>query len=337
MSRRYVGIAWHADPVAAQRSVFGRVTLVSGPEGLLADRAVDQVVARARAEDPQVEIAEIDAARLDFASLVEFTGQSLLSSRRIAVIRDLAELPLDLGGELTRLATQPVPDLSVVLVHRGGNKGKSLLDRLREAQVDVVDCPQAKPWELPDFVIAEARRAGGSIERPAAQVLVDSVGQDLRSLVAAVWQLLADGESGQITGSQVRRYFGGRAEVTSFAVADAALSGRPGPAMEQLRWAMTTGVAPVLITSALAAGLRGLGKLISAPPGFREADLAREVGVPPWKLKSMRAQARGWDAAGIAHALTVVAAADADVKGAADDSAFALERAVLAVSRGRRG
>ena len=337
MSRRYVGIAWHADPVAAQRSVFGRVTLVSGPEDLLADRAVDQVVARARAEDPQVEIAEIDAARLDFASLVEFTGQSLLSSRRVAVIRDLAELPPDLGGELTRLATQPVPDLSVVLVHRGGNKGKPLLDRLREAQVDVVDCPPAKPWELPDFVIAEARRAGGSIERPAAQVLVDSVGQDLRSLVAAVWQLLADGESGQITGSQVRRYFGGRAEVTSFAVADAALSGRPGPAMEQLRWAMTTGVAPVLITSALAAGLRGLGKLISAPPGFRETDLAREVGVPPWKLKSMRAQARGWDAAGIAHALTVVAAADADVKGAADDSAFALERAVLAVSRGRRG
>jgi DNA polymerase III subunit delta len=337
VSRRYVWIAWHADPVAAQRSVFGRVTLVSGPEDLLADRAVDQVVARARAEDPQVEIAEIDAVRLDFASLVEFTGQSLLSSRRVAVIRDLAELPPDLGGELTRLATQPVPDLSVVLVHRGGNKGRSLLDRLREAQVDVVDCPPAKPWELPDFVIAEAKRAGGSIERPAAQVLVDSVGQDLRSLVAAVWQLLADGESGQITGSQVRRYFGGRAEVTSFAVADAALAGRPGPAMEQLRWAMTTGVAPVLITSALAAGLRGLGKLISAPPGFREAELAREVGVPPWKLKSMRTQARGWDAAGIAHALTVVAAADADVKGAADDSAFALERAVLAVSRGRRG
>ena len=323
--------------MASQRSVFGRVILVSGPEALLADRAVDQVVARARTEDPQVEISEIDAVRLDSPSLVELTGQSLLSSRRVAVIRDLAELSLDLSGELAALAAEPLPDLGLVLVHRGGNKGKPLLDRLREANVDVVDCPPAKSWELPDFVIAEARRAGGSIDRAAAQVLVDSVGQDLRSLVAAVWQLLADSESGQITAGQVRRYFGGRAEVTSFAVADAALSGRPGPAMEQLRWAMTSGVAPVLITSALAAGLRGLGRLISAPPGFREADLAKEVGVPPWKLKSMRAQARGWDAAGIAHALTVVAAADADVKGAAEDSAFALERAVLGVSRGRRG
>ena len=48
--------------------------------------------------------------------------------------------------------------------------------------------------------------------------------------------------------------------------------------------------------------------------------------MPPWKLKSMRSQARGWDQAGLATALKVVAVADADVKGAADDAAYALER-----------
>ena len=119
-------------------------------------------------------------------------------------------------------------------------------------------------------------------------------------------------------------------------MADAALAGRTGVAMEQLRWALATGVAPVLITSALASGVRGLGKLITAGTGQREADLAREVGVPPWKLKSMRAQARGWDQGGLAKALKVIAVADADVKGAADDTAYALERAVLNVSRLRR-
>jgi DNA polymerase-3 subunit delta len=124
--------------------------------------------------------------------------------------------------------------------------------------------------------------------------------------------------------------------VTSFVVADAALGGRTGVAMEQLRWALATGVAPVLITSAMASGIRGLGKLITAGGGQREADLAREVGVPPWKLKSMRSQARGWDQGRLATALKAVAVADADVKGAADDPAFALERAVLSVSRLRR-
>ena len=34
----------------------------------------------------------------------------------------------------------------------------------------------------------------------------------------------------------------------------------------------------MLVTSALASGLRGLGKLLTAGSGLREADLAREVG-----------------------------------------------------------
>ena len=82
----------------------------------------------------------------------------------------------------------------------------------------------------------------------------------------------------------------------------------------------------------------GVGNHV-APGPFLEpvvADLAREVGVPPWKLKSMRAQARGWEPGGLARALTAVARADAEVKGAADDAEFALERAVLTISGSRR-
>jgi DNA polymerase-3 subunit delta len=50
----------------------------------------------------------------------------------------------------------------------------------------------------------------------------------------------------------------------------------------------------------------------------------------------MRTQARGWDQSGLARALQAVAVADADIKGAAGDAAFALERVVLSVSRARR-
>ena len=319
-----------------QQSPYGRVVLVNGPEALLADRAVAAVVARARAEDDQVEVTETEAARLDSGRLAELTGQSLFASRRVVVLRDLPELPAESAPAVVRLATEPLPDLAVILVHPGTNRGKSLLDQLKAAKVEVVDCPPVKAWELPQFVSAEVRRLGGVMDAGAAQVLVDSVGHDLRALASAVAQLIADCEGGQITAVEVRRYFAGRAEVTSFAVTDAALAGRTGHAMEQLRWAMSTGVAPVLITSALASGLRGLGKLITAAPAMPEVELAREVGVPPWKLKSMRVQARGWDAGGIARALIVVASADAAVKGAADDAGFALEQAVLAVSRSRR-
>lgn len=322
--------------VAAPRSVFGRLVLVSGPEALFADRAVEALCQQMRSEAPDVEVTEIEAARLDSGKLVEITSPSLFSTRRAAVITELEDLSAELDVDLVHLATDQLPDLAVITVHRGGQKSKGLVEKLKSAGVEVIECAAVKPWELPQFVSAEAKRAGSSIDAAAASALVDAVGHDLRALAAAVAQLLSDGEGGPITVDQVRRYFGGRSEVTSFAVADAALAGRTGVAMEQLRWALATGVAPVLITSALASGVRGLGKLITAGSGQREADLAREVGVPPWKLKSMRSQARGWDQAGLATALKAVAVADADVKGAADDTAYALERAVLGVSRLRR-
>ena len=321
----------------ARRSPFGQVFLVSGPETLLADRAVEGLRAQIRAEAPDAELSEIEAVRLDAIKLAEVTNPSLFADRRAAVITDLASLPAELYPSVIQLATAPLPDLAVVLVHGGGPKGKGLLDKLKAADVAVIDCPSVKAWELPQFVSAEAKQLGTTIEPGAAQVLVDAVGNDLRALASAVRQLAADSEGGPLTGDQVRRYFAGRSEVTSFAVADAALAGRTGLAMEQLRWALATGVAPVLVTSALAAGVRGLGKLVSVGGGLREADLAREVGVQPWKLKSMRAQARGWGAPGLAHALKAVAAADVDIKSATDDDAYALERMVLTVSRARGG
>lgn len=320
----------------ATPTVFGHTVLVSGPEGLLADRAVAERLAVARASAPDVEISEVTAAELDPGRLAEITSPSLFSTARVAVVRDLAQLPAEVAEPLLATAVAPDAELGLVLVHGGGVKGKAVLDKLKKAKVEVVDCPSLKPWELPQFVVAEARRQGSRIAKETAQQLVDAVGHDLRGVASAVAQLVADAEENEITDKLVRRYFGGRAEVTSFAVADAVLAGETGKAMEQLRWALSTGVAPVLVTSALASGLRGMGKLVSAPSGLRDNDLAGAVGVPPWKLRTMKAQARGWDARSVASALQLVAAADADVKGASDDAGFALERAVLGVARSRR-
>ncbi|CAM5256353.1 hypothetical protein SVIOM74S_03785 [Streptomyces violarus] len=90
----------------------------------------------------------------------------------------------------------------------------------------------------------------------------------------------------------------------------------------------------VLITSALAQGVRAIGKLSSARGG-RPADLARELGMPPWKIDRVRQQMRGWTPDGVAVALRAVAAADAGVKGRSDPE-YALEKAVVVVARAAR-
>ena len=42
----------------------------------------------------------------------------------------------------------------------------------------------------------------------------------------------------------VKKYFGGRAEAKSFAVADHTLYGQTAKALEELRWALDRGTAP---------------------------------------------------------------------------------------------
>ena len=64
---------------------------------------------------------------------------------------------------------------------------------------------------------------------------------------------------------------------------------------------------------------------------MREADLAREVGVPPWKLRASR-RSRGLDRPRPGPGDPAVAQADADIKGAASDACYTLERLVLTIA-----
>lgn len=311
---------------------FGRVLLASGPESLLAERKVAAFVARALAERPDAAVTRLAATGLDSGSLAEAAGGSLFATATVLVVTELSELAAELADQLVALATDPGPDLALALVHPGGNKGKAVLDRLRKVGVELADCAPVKPWELPRFVADEARLNQGRVDAATAAVLVEAIGTDTRSLAAAVKQLLDDSADRVLTEAAVRRYFGGRAEVTSFAVADDTLSGRGDGALGKLRWALSTGVAPVLITSALSGNLRSLGRYLDGRDArLRDADLARAVGVPPWKLKDLSRLARDWQPAGVARAIQAVAVADAQIKGAASDPGFALEQVVLKV------
>ena len=316
---------------------FATVTLIQGPDGLLAERAVRQLVDEAVRQRPDATISRVPASGLDRGTLAEITAGSLFSAASVVVVEQLAELPANLADDVVALATAPEPDLALILVHEGGVKGKALLDRLRKAKVQQVDAPMVKAWELPQFVSAEVRRQGGRIDRPTAEALVNAVGSDLRSVAGAVAQLLADTEEQVITRADVGGYFAGRAEVSGFAVADHCLDGDREAALGSLRWALETGVAPVLLTSAIAAALRNLGKYLGArEERLRDADLARRVGVPPWKLKDLARQARGWNAPAVAAAIQFAATADAQVKGASGDPGFALDMLVLGVIERRR-
>ncbi len=318
-------------------SAFGAALLITGPESLLAQRLVEQRRDKALAEEPDAEVKTVSAASLESVPLAEVIGATLFTSHTVAIIDDLGACPPGAVDALVTVAANPPGDLCLILVHDGGNKGRGILNQLKKAKIPTETVKAVPAYRLGDFVAAEARRCGVKLAGGAADELVAAVGNDLRSLAGAVSQLAADADGTTIDPVLVKRYFAGRAEVSSFAVADAVMAGNAPLAVERLRWALQTGAAPVLVTSALAASFRSMGRYLDAQRGrLRGEDLARELGMPTWKLKGVSANSRNWTTAGIAEGLRLIATADAQVKGAASEPEFPLERLVLGLLGLRR-
>lgn len=313
------------------------VTLIVGEEEFLVDRAVRDAQAQARAALAEAsgagdgDLHDLEASALAHGELASLTSPSLFGGGAVVIIRNAQNAGKEVAAELTGYARSPVPDAAVILTHAGGAKGKALLTDLGKAKVHQVDCPKlSRASERTDFVKNEFRRAGRQADAEAVRALLDAIGGDLRELASAASQLAADTE-GRISAATVARYYRGRAEATGFSVADHAVEGRLNEALEQLRWALATGTAPVLITSALATGVRLLGRVGGAPRGASPNALAAEVGAPPWKIDRVRQQLRGWHPDGVARALQAVAEADAQVKGGGVSPEYALERVIRQV------
>jgi DNA polymerase-3 subunit delta len=315
-------------------SPLPNVVLLVGDEELLVDRAVSAVAAAFRAADPAVAETYLVGSQVEGPELSEMLSPSLFGDARLVVIRAAQDVRVAAQPALKSFLDAPVPDTVIVLQHAGGAKGKAVLDAARKAKALEIGCAKiTRADERAEFVRWEVRNCGGRIAPDALAALLDAVGSDLRELAAVSAQLVSD-SGGDIGVDLVRAFHRGRAEVSGFAVSDLAVNGRSGPALEALRSALAVGVPQVVIADALAEGVRSIAR-VTAAGRAGEYELAKRLGMPPWKVKRVSAQARGWTEPGLLQAMRVVATLNADVKGEAVDPSYALERAIRQISAAR--
>ncbi|WP_280343347.1 DNA polymerase III subunit delta [Nocardia neocaledoniensis] len=306
------------------------VHLVLGDEELLVERAVAQVVGQVRAAAPDPDAVPVDRLRAGDAStaeLAELLSPSLFAEDRVIVLESAAEAGKDAVAVITEAAADPPAGVVLLVLHSGGGRAKALAPALQKQGAVVHECAKlTKAAERMEFVRGEFRAVGVKVPADVVQILIESVGSELRELAAACSQLVAD-TGGKVDANAVRRYYSGRAEVTGFDVAELAVAGDRPAAMEALRWATDRGVPHVLLADALADSVHTIARVGSAGRGdpFK---LAQQLGMPPWKVKKAQAQARGWNPATIGTALQVVATLNADVKGGAADATYAVEHAL---------
>ncbi|SNC61289.1 DNA polymerase III, delta subunit [Kytococcus aerolatus] len=306
--------------------------LVKGPEELLADRAVEEVVSAARAVEPEVETVRLDPDGYTPGAVAMALSPSLFGGGTVLEVRGLEVAPDALAEELLTAVADPGEGNVLVVWHRSGNKHKRVLDALARAHAHTVEAPALKSdRDKVAFVQREFRSARRRIEDEAVQVLVAAAGGDARTLAAACAQLVADTE-GMVTVEEVNLYHGGKVETTGFKVAEAAFTGQRAEALRLVRHAMIGGLDPVPLVAVLAGQARQIGLVASA--GQRgSGQVAKELGMAPFQVDKARRMLRGWDAARLGTVIERLAQTDHEVKGAARDPQGAVERAVDAISR----
>jgi DNA polymerase-3 subunit delta len=315
--------------------------LILGGEELLVDRAVAAIVqaARAFAGTDDVPVDHLRAGDVSTNELAELLSPSLFADERVVVLQAADEAGKDAAALIDSAAADLPPGTVLVVVHSGGGRAKALAAQLRERGAHIHQCAKiAKAGERAAFVRAEFRALNIKADDETVGALLDAVGSDIRELASACSQLVAD-TGGAVDAKAVRRYHSGKAEVTGFDIADKAVVGDIAGSTEALRWAMSRGVAHVLIADALAEAVHTIARVRPLSGGAHR--LAGELGMPPWRIEKAQKQARRWTPDRIATAIRLVASLNADVKGAAADPNYALENTVrkvaqLAADGGRR-
>lgn len=310
------------------------IYLILGSEAALADRALIKINAQLKEE--KAEITTISAPDALVGDIADALAPSLFSERRALILKDLQDLPEESKDEVLRYLESPDPTMTVTFVHKGGVKGKALLDAIKKAKPEIIPAePIKKEAEKEAFVKDLFIDAGRKATPGAIAALVAALGNDLRELQSAVSQISLDAPAGAIDEAIVDKFHQGRVETTGFDVADATLEGNLPIALVQLRSALETGTDPVMITSAIASALRSLAKVSGTNRGQKSFELAGQLGMAPWQIDKARRQLQGWSPRSIASAVEAIAKADADVKGASSDPIFALEKALQTIAHAR--
>lgn len=306
--------------------------LVLGDEALLIERAIAEILREAReaAGTPDVPVDRLRAGEVSTNELAELLSPSLFADERVVILEAADEAGKEPAALVASAAADLPPGTVLVVVHSGGGRAKALAGQLRDLGATTHACAKlTKAAERTAFVRAEFRGLKVKVDDDTVEALLDAVGSDVRELASACSQLVAD-TAGQVNVAAVRRYHSGRAEVTGFDIADKAVTGDVAGATEALRWAMASGVPHVLLADALAEAIHAIARV--GPLSGNARQLAGEIGMHPFRVEKAQKQSRRWSRDRVATAIGVVAALNADVKGAAADADYALEEAVRKVA-----
>jgi DNA polymerase-3 subunit delta len=265
------------------------VILLWGEDAFLLREAALQLLGNLRA-------TEVDAGEWQGGELQDLATPSLFGEPRALLVTDCRSLPKDALGELASYLSAPDPDAPLVLACTTAERGKppAALVKIVEP-VGEVRQVQIQRKELEPWLVQRAKTAGLDLTPPAARALVDTLGEDIGQLAAAVEQLTGAFQGQQVTPALIHTQFRGLGEQKSWDLCDRAFGKDLPGAIRSLRSIEEGGDDALMVLGAIAARLRDLMRVRALPDRLPPAQLAKQAGLRfEWQARRYQQQARNF-------------------------------------------
>ncbi|HET7505251.1 MAG TPA: DNA polymerase III subunit delta [Kofleriaceae bacterium] len=237
----------------------------------------------------------------------------MMAKYRMIYVRDLSAMPADDAEPLLGYLARPNPSTVIVAVVSKLDKRIKLYAQLsRKGYLHVLEAPrQLAPW-----VRAEAKQQAVQLEGAAITRLIDAVGDDLSRLALTIGQLGLYAGGRAVTSDDVDELVADTRERTVFELTDAIGAADRPRALAAVASLIDQRENAVGVVVMLARHVRQLSMVYS----LRETNVPRSswasmLGVPPFVVDKLIAQARSYSPGALAHATQRLANADRALKG----------------------
>ena len=243
----------------------------------------------------------------------------------------------DLEPVQEALAHMP-PETTVAFFAREDSRTKApkgLHDAVRKAGGDISAEESVKPWELPKWVIAQARELQLTLEPDAARALVQHVGDRQQRLLRELEKLALGAEPGaRIDVSEIEDLTAASAERKAWSLADSLLGGQPDAAIRLYLALRAQGERLPGLLYWMSQRLRVAHEIAQGiEAGQPEAQLKRNLRMPSRAADRLIADARRCGAENLQRAIEEIADLELASRGGGAGGAGEDTAALLAIRR----
>jgi len=303
------------------------ITLLAGENSFESARAAKEIETAFSGDAERFSGEQLSVA--DLPSL--FMGMTLFSSARLIFIRQLSE-NTEVWSALPEWLGRLSDDTHIVLIEPKPDKRTKTYKTLQKEAV----VREFAPWgdrdriKAEQWVEAEAKREGCSIDKKCAQLLVERVGVNQWELASALQKLVV---FDKITPELIEHTIDAKIDENVFVLFEAALQGKAGRIQQAVRILQQT-EDPYRIMGLLGGQAFQLMALTVA--NKTAAEVARDLSVHPFALSKLVPYAKKRGMQGGADAVALFAEADTAMKTSAVDPWLLVERALLKLALSSR-